>query len=373
MFDDKRIIPASPPAATAAAASKAAPAATAPTSATATATAVTFDPRPARRTLEDLVVPAAVADRIRLALLRMEHHEVLYREWNLQQNDPTRTGTAANFYGPPGTGKTMAAEAVAHRLGRPVIEVDYAQIESKYVGETPKNIVACFAAAEQSGAVIVFNEADSLLGARLSAVTQGSDTAVNVARAVMLTQLDNFQGLVVFTTNFPRNYDSAFVRRIAVHVEFDLPDRPTLERLWAALVPAEVPGSAGLDPVKLAAASDGLAGGDIRTVVENACVRAVARSGAERVLRGDDLLAEIEVVRKAKEDVGRAAEPKGFQSRIVEQRVVDPQDGDRVAGPPDGDWPEDGDGAPPALRSPRPSSTDRLPEPGPDSPPSAAG
>ncbi|RKS74316.1 ATPase family protein associated with various cellular activities (AAA) [Actinomadura pelletieri DSM 43383] len=265
-----------------------------------------FAPRKPRRSMDDLVVPDAVRDRIELALAQLDHHDVLYREWNLRKIDPYRSGAALNFYGPPGTGKSLAAEAIAERRGSPLIDVNYAEIESKYVGDTPKNIVACFREAERRQAVLVFNEADSILGSRLSNVTQSSDHSVNVSRAVMLSQLDDFAGLVVFTTNFPRNYDAAFVRRILVHVRFDLPDEPTRRRLWASLVPAEVPRAEPLDLTALAASSDGLSGGDMVNAVKAAATRAVTRSGEDRVLRTEDLLAEIDAVVLARADVGKA-------------------------------------------------------------------
>ncbi|WP_333769862.1 ATP-binding protein [Streptomyces sp. IBSBF 2435] len=274
----------------------------------ATGAAPVFASRKPRRSLDDLVVSAEVRERVELALRQLDHHEVLYHEWNLSRIDPDRTGTAVNFYGPPGTGKSLAAEAVAHHRGVPLIDVSYAEIESKYVGDTPKNIVACFREAQREQAVLVFNEADSILGSRLSNVTQSSDHSVNVSRAVMLSQLDQFDGLVVFTTNFPRNYDAAFVRRILVHVRFDLPDEPTLRRLWAALVPDEVPRGEPLDLDRLAAACAGLAGGDLVNAVKAGAGRAVVRTGADRVLRTEDLLAELAVLRQAKAEVGKPAD-----------------------------------------------------------------
>jgi SpoVK/Ycf46/Vps4 family AAA+-type ATPase len=266
-----------------------------------------FAVRDPARAMRDLIVPEAVRHRIDLALSQVDNHEVLYHQWNLKKIDPYRTGTALNFYGPSGTGKSLAAEAMAQHRGQPLIDVSYAEIESRYVGDTPKNIEACFRQAAQAGAVLVFNEADSILGSRLSEVTQSSDHSVNVSRAVMLSQLDAFGGLVVFTTNFPRNYDAAFVRRILVHVRFDLPDEGTRRRLWEALVPAEIPRAAPLDTAALAAASAGLAGGDMVNAVKAAAALAVSRAGRDRVLRQDDLLAEIEAVRRAKAEVGRPA------------------------------------------------------------------
>jgi SpoVK/Ycf46/Vps4 family AAA+-type ATPase len=260
--------------------------------------------RKPQRSMDDLVLPPAVRHRIALALSQVDNHEILYQHWNLKKIDPYRVGTALNFYGPSGTGKSLAAEAIAHQRRQLFIDVSYAEIESKYVGDTPKNIEACFRQAAARDAVLVFNEADSILGSRLSNVTQSSDHSVNVSRAVMLSQLDAFRGLVVFTTNFPRNYDAAFIRRILVHVRFDLPDEATRRALWEMLVPPEIPRAERLDVAFLAASSEGLAGGDIVNVVKAAAALAVSRSGPDRGLRNRDLLAEIASIRQAKSEVG---------------------------------------------------------------------
>lgn len=277
----------------------------APADETAKEPAPPFEVRSPVRSMKELIVPDAVRSRIELALRQLDHHKVLYEDWNLKKIDPHRKGTAINLYGHPGTGKSLAAEAIAHHRGQPLIDVDYAQIESKYVGDTPKNIIACFAAAGREGAVLVFNEADSILGSRLSDVTQSADHSVNVSRAVMLSQLDRFSGLVIFTTNFPRNYDAAFVRRILAHVRFDLPDTVTRRRLWEALIPPELPGAAALDFDVLAERSDGLAGGDMANVIMAAAATAVGRPEAGRVVRTADLLTEIDAVRWAKSEVGK--------------------------------------------------------------------
>jgi SpoVK/Ycf46/Vps4 family AAA+-type ATPase len=261
-------------------------------------------PRKPVRSMGDLVLAPAVRHRIDLALSQVDHHEILYQHWNLKKIDPHRAGTALNFYGPSGTGKSLAAEAIAYERRQPFIDVSYAEIESKYVGDTPKNIEACFRQAAAHDAVLVFNEADSILGSRLSHVTQSSDHSVNVSRAVMLSQLDAFGGLVIFTTNFPRNYDAAFVRRILVHVRFDLPDEATRCSLWEMLVPLEVPRAEPLDVARLAASSAGFAGGDVVNAVKAAAALAVSREWPDRVLRTADLLAEIEAIRQAKAEVG---------------------------------------------------------------------
>ncbi len=282
-----------------------------------------FLARKSLRTLDDLIVSGAVRRRVDLAIKQLTHHHELYHEWNLKKIDPYRAGTAVNFYGAPGTGKSLAAEALAAQLSRTFIDVNYAEIESKYVGDTSKNIVRSFEQAAASNAVLVFNEADSILGSRLSNVTQSADHSVNVSRAVMLSQLDAFDGLVVFTTNFPRNYDAAFVRRILVHVEFDLPDEATRARLWRHLIPEELPLEPGFSFERLAAASDGLAGGDIVNAVKVAGAEAISRPQPLRHLTMADLQREITAIARAKAEVGKPTADTGKGVRVVSVEEVD--------------------------------------------------
>ncbi|MFI0821441.1 ATP-binding protein [Streptomyces sp. NPDC021098] len=256
------------------------------------------------RTFGDLVLAEEVRRRVDTALNVVAHREVLFKEWNLAAISPHRGGAVVSLYGPPGTGKSACAEAVAHRLGRPYLRVSYAQIESRYVGETPKNIVRCFAEARRHDAVLVFDEADSILGRRLSRVTQSADHSVNVSRSVMLTELDHFDGVVVFTTNFPENYDVAFVRRILAHIRLELPDLAGRRDLWTKLLPKELPLHPEVTADILAAESEGMAGGDIVNVVMAAAAAAVARHGERRVVELADLRDELAASARARREVG---------------------------------------------------------------------
>lgn len=127
------------------------------------------------RSMDDLIVSATVRNRIETTLNRLRFHDVLYNEWNLKKIDPHGNRVAINLFGLPGTGKSFCAEAIAHYLQRKIIKINYAEIESKYVGETPKNITAAFKKAKETKAVLFFDEADSILGKRLTNVTQSAD------------------------------------------------------------------------------------------------------------------------------------------------------------------------------------------------------
>jgi len=277
--------------------------------------------RPAR-TFGDLVLADVVRRRVDTALNVVAHRDVLFKEWNLAAISPHRGGAVVSLYGPPGTGKSACAEAIAHRLGRPYLRVGYAQIESRYVGETPKNIVRCFAEARRHDAVLIFDEADSILGRRLSRVTQSADHSVNVSRSVMLTELDHFDGVVVFTTNFPENYDVAFVRRILAHIRLELPDLAARRDLWTKLLPKELPLHPEVTADTLAAESEGMAGGDLVNVIMAAAAAAVARSGERRVVELADLRDELAAAARARREVGKPpASP-----RLVAWEDVPPSD-----------------------------------------------
>lgn len=254
----------------------------------------------------DLIFAPAVTRRIQALLCRIRHHRTLYEEWNLQKIDPQGKHVAVNFYGPSGTGKTRAAYALAAELGKPIIEVSYAELESKYVGVTSQNIEAAFAAAREHDAVLFFDEADSLLGKRLSRVTQASDHAVNTSRSVMLKQLDAFDGVVVFASNLVQSFDRAFVRRILEHIELPLPDTATRTLLWQRFITPRITGRDALDWSALAAASDGFSGGLILDAVKLACARAVTTAAADTapVLLQEHLLSAVSQIASARQVIG---------------------------------------------------------------------
>ncbi len=254
--------------------------------------------------LEDVILPDGAQAQVEALVGKIEHHHTLYERWGLAAIDPGGRRVAINLFGPPGSGKTMCAEGIASRLGRPIVTVSYAELESKYVGETPKNIVAAFAAARQAEAVLFFDEADSILGRRLTSVTQSADHGVNVSRSVMLLQLDRFEGVVVFATNLAKNYDGAFVRRILGHVEIPLPDLRGRQRLAERYLVPSLPRADDVTAAWLAELAEGLSGGEMLQLVIGAATRAVRRPGEAQRLSRDDLAAEEQSFRAARIAVG---------------------------------------------------------------------
>jgi len=261
-----------------------------------------FTARESRYFYKDLVLPDRVVEQLKILKSMIDNHLLVYENWRFNEIDPYGEQTSFNLYGPPGTGKTMIVEALASEFGKKIIDVDIAQLESKYVGETSKNIVKAFNAAREQDAVLLFDEADTVLGRRLSNVTQSADASVNSARGVMLKELEKHRGIVAFATNFACNYDPAFTRRILMHIHVPLPGLNERIQLWKKKIPMKAPGAENIDYHSLGEISEGLAGGDILVCVKNSLFDAARKSPPFLTL---DLFKEaIEDRRKAKETMG---------------------------------------------------------------------
>lgn len=225
-------------------------------------------------TLKQVYLDKECEDEIKNALLLIQERKKIQEEWGLGLQGISSRGIVLNFYGKPGTGKSHAAKAIANELGKQILIVNYAELESKYVGETPKNIKKVFEVAKEKDAVIVFDEADAFLGKRIENVTASADYGVNITRSVMLIELENFDGVIIFTTNLFQNYDSAFKRRILSNIEFKLPDCIGRKRLWELHIPQKLP----LDHItaeELAKKFDGISGADIKDMILMATVNCI--------------------------------------------------------------------------------------------------
>lgn len=262
-----------------------------------------FVPQKPLYSLDRLILDEATRKALQDALTLIEQQRLIYETWNLQSIDRTGRKVALNFYGLPGTGKTLAAEAIANSLGKDILMVSYAELESKYVGETPKNIKAAFAKAARADAVLFFDEADSILGKRLTQVSQSADHSVNLTRSTTLIELDRFNGLVIFASNLVGNYDAAFLRRMIAHIEFCLPEKAQLREIWRIHIPPQLPIEPDLDFEKLAELSLGASGGEVKNALLLAVATVAARPKSEHVVRFADLANAMRVVLEQKRKV----------------------------------------------------------------------
>ena len=181
---------------------------------------------------DDIVLPESIRKEIDNLLALDIYRGVIFDAWGLNRVIKNKKNITANLYGESGTGKTMTAHAIAKELNKQLLIVNYSEIESKYVGETSKNIVNLFKEATKQDAIILFDEADALLSKRVTMMQSATDVSVNQTRNVLLQLLDEYEGIVIFTTNFIHNFDFAFFRRIMAHIKFELPDKMLRRRLW---------------------------------------------------------------------------------------------------------------------------------------------
>jgi len=123
------------------------------------------------------------------------------------------------FAGPPGAGKTLAAEVIASDLHLDLYRIDLSQVISKYIGETEKNLERIFSAAEDSNAMLFFDEADALFGKR-SEVRDSHDRYANTEIAYLLQRMEQYEGSSVLATNMRDRLDEAFTQRFQFIVEF---------------------------------------------------------------------------------------------------------------------------------------------------------
>ncbi|MFI8835018.1 ATP-binding protein [Streptomyces afghaniensis] len=223
---------------------------------------------------DDLVLPGDVAAQLAELRARLAHHHQVMDAWGFERRVARGSGVGALFSGPPGTGKTMAAEVIACELGLDLFRIDLATVVSKYVGETEKNLERIFAAAADTDAILLFDEADALFGRRAE-VRDAQDRFANMEIAYLLQRMERHDGLVVLTTNVRRNLDEAFTRRLQFVVEFPFPGVVERERIWRACFPPRAPRDPALDLGRLAR-DFRLTGGSIRDAVLHAAFLAAA-------------------------------------------------------------------------------------------------
>lgn len=223
-----------------------------------------YEPRFA---LEQVALNEKVKEQIQTAIAAVRYKTKMTEEWGMSEYFSGNRAVILNFYGKAGTGKSMTGEAVAKALNKKVYHINYSELESKYVGETPKNIRRAFECATRDDAVLIFDEADSFLGKRLSSVTQSADYGVNITRSVLLMELEKFSGVVVFTTNLISNYDEAFKRRILLSVYFDMPDEKARLQIWKLHLSDKMPLADDVTAESLAGRYDKVSGADIKDMV----------------------------------------------------------------------------------------------------------
>jgi SpoVK/Ycf46/Vps4 family AAA+-type ATPase len=242
----------------------------------------------------DIVLAPTTREALEDALTELRHKNLMYQGWGLRKVVKKTKGLSLLFAGPPGTGKTMAAEAIAHELGRPLHLVNYAQMENMWVGETEKNVERVFARAAEDEAVLFFDEADAVFFRRGFMTAPWMNRDVNV----LLSHIENFPGVVILATNLARTLDRALDRRIDIAVEFPIPDAAQRAEIFRRCVPKKAPLAKDVD-FRILAQRYALSGGSILNVVRQAMRTALKRGRRHRITQDDFLRAAERETKKA--------------------------------------------------------------------------
>ena len=223
--------------------------------------------------MEDVILPISTRKEVEDAISLAENNDLIFNDWGLGQVIKHHN-LCINLYGASGTGKTMTAHGIARQLKKKMVVVNYAEMESKYVGETSKNIAALFQFAEENDAVILFDEADAMLSKRVTSMQSAADVSVNQTRNTLLKILDDYTGIVVFTTNFIQNFDMAFFRRILSHIRFEMPDEETRRKIWEHYLPPTLPLLDRDSTIREITKIENVTGADISNTVLKAAIKA---------------------------------------------------------------------------------------------------
>jgi hypothetical protein len=224
---------------------------------------------------KDLVLPVAQTATLREVAAQVRQRARVLDDWGFAGQGTRGLGTSALFSGESGTGKTLAAEVLARELDMDLYRVDLSSVVSKYIGETEKNLRRVFDAADDSGAILLFDEADALFGKR-SEVKDSHDRYANIEISYLLQRMEAYAGLAILTTNMKSALDRAFTRRLRFIVNFPFPDTAMREEIWRRVFPTATPRD-GVDYAKLARLN--LPGGNIRNIALGAAFLAADTDG----------------------------------------------------------------------------------------------
>ncbi len=214
-----------------------------------------------------LVLPAEQSDLLHQITDQVAQRNRVYEDWGFRKQMNRGLGINALFSGESGTGKSMAAEVIANALELDLYRIDLSSVVSKYIGETEKNLCKLFDVAEDSGAILFFDEADALFGKR-SEVKDSHDRYANIEINYLLQRMESYCGLAILASNMKTSLDKAFVRRLRFIVDFPFPDLGQRKEIWQKVFPVNVPIDENLDVSRLAKFN--LTGGNIHNVALNA-------------------------------------------------------------------------------------------------------
>lgn len=220
---------------------------------------------------DDVILNPQTLQQIQELQAWITHGSTLLNDWGMRKR--LKLGYRALFNGPPGTGKTLTASLLGKYTGREVYKVDLSMVVSKFIGETEKNLSNLFARAESKRWILFFDEADALFGKRTN-VRDAHDKYANQEVSYLLQRIENYDGLVILSSNMKSNIDDAFIRRFQSIIQFPMPSLRERSQLWQKAFPSQIQLAESVNLTQLAAEYE-LSGADIMNVVQHCCLQAL--------------------------------------------------------------------------------------------------
>ena len=246
-------------------------------------------------------------DRLNDLLSKNNFNEICKR---LKANN-MRQGFTCLFYGAPGTGKTETVLQLAKKTGRNIVQVNLSEIKDKFVGESEKNIKAVFdnyrqiRINEKNCPILLFNEADAIIGKRLENVERSVDQMNNSIQNIILQEMETFEGILIATTNLAGNMDPAFERRFLYKVRFEKPSCEVRKMIWKGNMPTIS------EEIALALAKEfDFSGGQIENIARKRIVDSILYGESEDVyssLREYCMTENLQKSHKVRPNIGFAA------------------------------------------------------------------
>jgi len=261
-----------------------------------------------RHTWQDIVLPEDQLAQLHELCDQFRYRHVVYDIWSMGGRSRLGRGLSALFAGPSGTGKTLAAEVIARELQLDLFKIDLSGIVSKYVGETEKNLERIFVQARHANAILLFDEADALFGKR-SETKDAHDRYANIEISYLLQKVEEYDGVVILTSNLQQNLDEAFLRRLHFVVAFPMPDEPARQCIWTQHLPTSLPRADDIDVAELAG----------RWKFSGGSIRNVALRGAFLAARDGQVLRQAHLLWAARREFQKLG-------KLVDERLFSPDD-----------------------------------------------